>query len=468
MNEEHKENKFYLGIDIGSTKTCAIIGSKNELGEIQIFGSGTSQSKGIKKGRISNIELASKSIREAVADAKRISGLNTTAATVSISGSLVSQTQAKGVVNLVRNEITPQEVERAIGAAIYNADMPKDSKILHEFAFNFIVDGETLVDDPSGMHGQKLAVSVNIFYTSNSNFINIKKTIQKSGLELDSIVLSSYASLLATKHNAVDEDVDGIILLDLGGHTSNSLVSLSNAVQSIKCIPVGSENLTSDLASALKTSHDVASKIKLNHSSLFVEDANGSIQVGSVGDSSKNTIYELTYVQSIAYARIEEVIQILLSDLNHKTNFEHIHSVLITGGFSNVVGLRDLVQEFIPTIPVVSVSPKTNQTELDKPEFSVAVGLLHYASKESANIDIPIVQVPEIIKNKKKVNQSKTTNLSDIKLPLGSEQQVHKGEYYPEEDKAFNPDELFTSLASEVNKPISTWESLKGKFSSMF
>ena len=186
-----------LAIDIGSTKICAIIAEIDESNQVTIQGHGISKSQGIKKGAITNIELSSKAIKKAINDAKRIAGSNIASATVSISNAYAKSLNSTGIVNIPHKDISIKEIDRVMQTALYNANVPTEYDIIHVLPYNFRVDDQDFIEDPFGMNASRMEVDVNIIMTQKSNLSNLQKAVRSAGVEIDSMVLSGYASSIA-------------------------------------------------------------------------------------------------------------------------------------------------------------------------------------------------------------------------------------------------------------------------------
>ncbi len=187
-----------LGIDIGSTKICAIIATCKD-GIPRVIGTGFHKSMGLKKGSITNIEQASRAIKDAVNDARRVAGTNINKAVISISGAYTKSTDSSGIVNIPNNEIGIKEINRVIQTALYNASIPSEYEVIHILPYNFKLDDQDFIDDPMGMSGSRLEVSVRIITAQKSSLGNLKKAIKTAGIEIENIVLASYASSIAVK-----------------------------------------------------------------------------------------------------------------------------------------------------------------------------------------------------------------------------------------------------------------------------
>lgn len=294
--------KPILAIDIGSTKTCALIAEmKGE--DPHITGIGIAKSNGLKKGAITNIELASKSIKGAVSDAKRIAGAEFSEATVSISGAYTKSINSHGIVNVPSGEITLKEINRAIQTALYNANIPSEYETIHVLPYDFKVDEQDFIEDPIDMSGNRLEVSVHIVTVQKSSLENLRKAVKLAGLDISNIVLSAYASSIAVLNQ--DEKELGVAVVDIGGATSNLAVHLGNAIRYNDFLAVGSAHITNDLSMALHTPIRDAEGVKLEYGSLH-SGSNAIIELPIVGNEAEKQEVSLEIVSSVIYARAEE------------------------------------------------------------------------------------------------------------------------------------------------------------------
>ena len=380
--------KPILAIDIGSTKICAIIGEVVN-GKIEIAGYGISKSQGIKKGAISNIELASKSIKEAVDDAKRVAGINPTAATISISGSYVKSLKSSGVVNIPNHEISINEINRVMQTALYNANIPSEFEILHVLPYKFKIDEQDFIEDPNGMNATRMEVDTHIIITNKSNLGNLKKAVNAAGIGISKVVLSGYASSLAVMSN--NDKERGVAVIDLGGQTSNLTIHVGNSIQYNHFSAVGSNHITNDLSIALHTPLDVAEDLKIAKGSLLREPG-GEVRLSVIGDDTNLNLVSLDTVHNIVYSRIEETL-LILSDLVEKSGLKNElgAGIIFTGGMTLIDGTRELAQALIPNTPIRIGKPNgiSNITEdLNSPEFSTVIGLLQYESGKHTEYEL--------------------------------------------------------------------------------
>jgi len=400
-----------LAIDIGSTKVCAIIAEIDDEGKLQVQGHGIAKSQGIKKGAITNIELSSRAIKKAINDAKRIAGSNITSATVSISNAYAKSLNSTGIVNIPHKDISIKEINRVMQTALYNANVPNEYEVVHVLPYNFRVDDQDFIEDPFGMNASRMEVDVNIIMTQKSNLSNLKKAVRSAGVEIDGIVLSGYASAIATMDE--DEKELGVAVIDLGGQTSNLVIHVGNSIRYNDFLGVGSNHITNDLSMALHTPLQIAENVKIRHGNL-VETSNEVIELPIIGDEENRNGVSLEIVHSVIFARVEEALMILAKSLDKSALKEQIGAgIILTGGMTKLKGIRELAQSIFPALPVRIGKPREIDglfDELKDPAFSTVIGLLLYKAGEHTQYEINFQQ--ELLHSK----DVHTDDLGDIKI----------------------------------------------------
>ena len=370
-----------LGIDIGSTKVCAVIAKKDSY-NMKILGVGNAKSEGIRKGVITNIDYASKSIREAVNEAKKVADTQFEKVIVSISGSQIKSVDSDGLVNIPNHEIGMRQISRAMEMANHNANIPQEYEKLHILPYNFIVDNQEFIEDPLGMNGGKLRVQAHIVAVPKSSLNNLKKALKSAGLEADNIVLSSYASSIATLTK--DEKELGVVLIDLGGATCNMAVHSGNSIRHNTFLPIGSTNITSDLAMALHTPLSAAEKVKINFGSLDKNSTTDLIELPKAGEEDLTHEVSLDIARKVILARVDETLGILATSLENSKFKDKIGAgVVLTGGLAKLNGIRELTSAIFYNFPVRVAKPREMEglfETLRDPSFSTAVGLAMYGS----------------------------------------------------------------------------------------
>jgi len=401
-------SKTVLAIDIGSTKICAIIAQINDDNSISITGAGTTKAQGLKKGSITNIELASRSIKAAVDDAKRVSGSDIKTAVVSISGAYTKSLNSNGIVNIQSKEISFKEIERVMQTSLYNANIPNEFDVLHALPYNFKVDDQDYIEDPLGMNASRLEVETHIITTQKSNLNNLKKAVNGAGIEVENIILNSYASSIATLND--DEKELGVAVIDMGGNTSNITIHSGNSIRYNNFLGVGSNHVTSDLSMALHTPLNMADKVKLNYGSLLTP-SNDLIELPIIGDENSTHEVSLEVVHNVIYARVEETLMILAQFIENSGLKDQIGAgVVLTGGFSKMEGIRDLAIATFGSVPVRLAKPIEMDGLFDNlrdPEYSSAIGLVMYSASSYTPYEIDV---------NKRVRHSKETPLEQTSV----------------------------------------------------
>jgi len=435
-----------LAIDIGSTEICAIIAEINQ-GNIQILGHGLAKSQGIKKGAITNIELTSKSIKKAINDAKRIAGSNITSATISISNAYAKSLNSTGIVNISHQDITIKEINRVMQTALYNANIPNEYEVIHVLPYNFRVDDQDYIEDPFGMNASRMEVDVNIIMTQKSNLANLKKAVRSAGVEMDGIVLSGYASAIATS-NENDKEM-GIAVIDLGGQTSNLVVHVGNSIRYNDFLGVGSNHITNDLSMALYTPLHIAEEVKLKHGNLL-ETSSELIELPIIGDEENSNSVSLEVVHSVIFARVEETLMLLAKSLEKSALQEQLHAgIILTGGMTKLDGIKELANSIFAPIPVRIGKPSDIPGLFDAlkdPAYSTVLGLVRYKAGEHTPYEINFQQ--ELLHQK----ENYTDNLEDIKMNHTHEKEMKNKKQIEIEEGKEEESFDFTTLPEHRNE----------------
>ena len=410
-------SRTVLAIDVGSTKICAIIAVINDENDsIQVIGAGTTKAQGLRKGIITNIELASKSIKTAVSDAKRVSGSDIKSAIVSISGAYAKSLNSTGIVNIPNKEITFKEIERAMHASLYNASVPNEYEVLHALPYNFKVDEQDFIEDPLGMNASRLEVETHIITTQKSNLNNLKKAVRGAAIEVENIVLNGYASSIATLNS--DEKELGVAVIDMGGNTSNITIHAGNSIRYNDFLGVGSNHVTSDLSMALHTPSNIADSVKLNYGSLIAP-SNELIELPILGDENSTHEVSLEVVYNVIFARVEETLMILAQFIENSGLKDQMGAgVVLTGGFSRMEGIRDLAVATFGSVPVRLARPIEMDGLFDNlrtPEYSSAIGLIMYSASAYTPYEIDV---------NKKVRHTNETPVLDSSVDFNSEPEI--------------------------------------------
>ncbi len=432
-------SKTVLAIDIGSTKICAIIAEVADDDSVAITGAGVAKAQGLKKGSITNIELASKSIKQALNDAKRVSGNDVKSAIVSISGTYTKSLNSNGIVNIQNKEVSLKEIDRVMQTSLYNANIPNEYDVLHALPFNFKVDDQDFIEDPLGMNASRLEVETHIITTQKANLNNLKKAVRGAGVEVENIVLNGYASAIATLNE--DEKELGVAVIDMGGNTSNIIIHSGNAIRYNDFLGVGSNHVTSDLSMALHTPLNVADSVKLNYGSLLTP-SNDLIELPIIGDEETTHEVSLEVVHNVVYARVEETLMILAQFIENSGLKDQLGAgIVLTGGFSRMEGIRELAVATFGSMPVRLAKPIEMNglfENLMSAEFSSAIGLVMYSAGEYTRYEIDV---------NKRVRHTNETPISQSSVNFSQEPEIPVAPTTEEEQK-----ETMVTLPSKKEK----------------
>ena len=377
-----------VGLDIGTTKICAIIGGINENGMIEILGVGTTPSKGLRRGVIVNIESTVKSIVTAVESAELMSGREITGVFSGIAGNHIEGINSRGVVAVVGRdrEISPEDVDRVIDAGKAIA-FPMDREVLHVIPQEFIVDNQRGVRNPIGMMGVRLEAEVHIITGSVSSAQNIVKCVNRAGFRVDDMVLEPLASAKAVLTN--DEKELGSLLIDLGGGTTDVLVHLDGAPYYTEILAVGGDQVTNDLSIVLKTPNDAAEKIKIASGCCYLDLIHGDEEVSIPGVGGRPpTIRPKREIVQIIEPRMEEILTMVRDKIAVKGYHKLIGGGLVlTGGGSLIPGTIELAQDVFGLPARIGYPVKLGGLveEYYSPMYATGIGLvLHAAGKRDA------------------------------------------------------------------------------------
>lgn len=374
-----------MGLDIGSTKTCALVGEiEEDGGAVKFAALGAAESKGWRKGQIVNLELAVSSIRRAVEEAENIVGVPVESALVGIAGGHVRGVNSRGGITLGQRprEIHRDDVRRAVEAA-KNVSLPEDREVLHVLPQEFFVDAQDNIRDAIGMVGQRLEANVHIVTASATATQNVVNAVNKSGVIVSDTVLEPLASAEACLTQ--DERELGCCLLDIGGGTTELIVFSGGVVRHTAAIAIGGDHFTNDLAVGLRTPIPEAESAKREHACAWREimGADTPIEIGSVGDRPPRTVFARNLCE-IVEPRAHELLTMVREDLRRAGLDSQIPAgIVLTGGGARLRGLIELAEKMF-SLPVRLAAPRglSDITEgVSQPEYSAAVGLVLYGAR---------------------------------------------------------------------------------------
>jgi cell division protein FtsA len=379
------EKNLIVGLDIGTSKVVAIVGEVTPDNEIEIIGLGSHPSRGLKKGVVVNIESTVQSIQRAVEEAELMAGCQIHSVYAGIAGSHVRSLNSHGIVAIRDKEVTPYDVERVIDAARAVA-IPADQKILHILPQEFIIDDQESIREPVGMSGVRLEAKVHMVTGAVSAAQNIIKCVRRCGLEVDDIILEQ----LASSHSVLTDDEKelGVCLVDIGGGTTDIAVFTEGAIRHTAVIPIAGDQVTNDIAVALRTPTQHAEEIKIKYACALTQLASveETIEVPSVGDRPDRRLARQTLAE-VVEPRYEELFTLIQAELR-RSGFEDLCAagVVITGGSSKMEGAVELAEEIFH-MPVRLGMPQYISGLVDvvrNPVYSTGVGLLLFGYQNRA------------------------------------------------------------------------------------
>jgi len=371
------EHNLIVGLDIGTSKVAAIVGEMKEDGEIEVIGIGSQPSRGLKKGVVVNLEATVQSIQRAIEEAELMAGCRIHSVYAGIAGSHISSMNSHGIVAIKEKEVTQSDVDRVIDSARAVA-IPADQKILHILPQEFVIDRQEGIKEPIGMSGIRLEARVHIVTGSVSAAQNIEKCIRRCGLEVDDVILEQLASAHAVL--AEDEKELGVCLVDIGGGTTDIAVFTDGAIRHTAVIPIAGDQVTNDIAVALRTPAQYAEEIKIKYACALTQLAKleETIEVPSIGDRPSRQISRLNLAELVE-PRYEELLLLVQAELR-RSGFEDLIAagIVLSGGSARVEGLVDLAEEIFH-MPVRLGLPQfvTGLGDVIRnPAYSTGVGLL--------------------------------------------------------------------------------------------
>lgn len=394
MMAKKSERNIITGLDIGTSKVVALVGEITPDGEIELIGMGCHPSRGLKRGVVVDIEATVNSIQRAVQEAELMANCEVRSVYTGIAGSHIRSLNSHGIVAIRDNEVSQADVERVIDAAKAVA-IPADQKILHILPQEFIIDNQGSIREPIGMAGVRLEARVHLVTGSVSAAQNIAKCVRRCGLEVNDIILEQ----LASSHAILTEDEKelGVCLVDIGGGTTDIAVFYDGAIQFTAVIPIAGDQVTNDIAMALRTPSKSAEAIKVSHGYAMSELANASqmIDVSSVSERSGRQI-SAKALSDVVSARYEELFTLVRNEIR-RSGFEDLIAagVVLTGGASNVNGAIELA-EMCFEMPVrhgVPQQMKGLADAIQNPAWATSVGLLLHGFQQQyeSGYNVPVL-----------------------------------------------------------------------------
>ncbi len=381
------ENNMIVALDIGTSKVLCLVGELCADGAIEIIGIGSHPSRGLKKGVVVNIESTVSSIQRAVEEAELMAGCKIHSVSVGIAGSHINSLNSHGIVAVRDREVTEYDLERVIDAARAVA-IPADQKILHILPQEYEIDSSEGIKEPLGMSGVRLEAKVHLVTGAVNAAQNIEKCVRRCGLEVDHLVLEQ----LASSYSVLTEDEKelGVCMIDIGGGTSDISIFTGGSIRHTAVIPIAGDQVTNDIAMALRTPTQHAEEIKIKYACALAQLAasDETVKVPGVGDRPARDLSRQALAE-VVEPRYEELFALIQAELR-RSGFEDLIAagIVLTGGTSKMEGAIELAEEIFH-MPVSLATPhgvRGMSDILDSPIYATGIGLLQYAQQDHPGI----------------------------------------------------------------------------------
>jgi cell division protein FtsA len=400
--------KYVVGLDIGTTKICAMV-ARVEAGAPEIMGIGLAGTSGLKKGVVVDIEVTTEAIRKAVSDAEASSGVEIRAAYVGVAGSHIDCLESYGATGIKGAEVTRGDLERVMdsAAALY---LPLDREVLHVLPTDFVIDGQGGIVRPLGMAGARLEANVRVITASHSAVENIAKCCRKAGVDVVATVFQPIASSHAVAH--AEELEAGVAVVDVGGGTTDVAVYKEGGLVHASVLPVGGNHITNDIAVGLRVSQGEAERVKKEHGFVVGEIDSGELIDITLMNGEQRQVPR-HYLKEISRPRCEETLRIISGAVETSADLSGPSCVVLTGGTALMEGL-DRVAEAIFGLPVRIGTPHRGvapqlRDRLASPVYATGVGLVLYGCEAERNSYDGVID--GIVRKVK----GKTRNLLEVK-----------------------------------------------------
>ena len=382
MAHENNHNMI-VGLDIGTSKVVALVSEVTPDGELNIIGIGTSPVRGLKKGVVVNIESTVQSLQAAINEAQKVADCSIHSVFVGIAGSHIRSQNSDGIVAIRNGEVSRADLERVLDAAQAVA-IPADQKVLHTLAQDYMIDNQEGVREPLGMSGVRLEARVHVVTCAINALQNIEKCVSRCDLAVDDIILEQLASASAVLTE--DEQELGVCLVDIGGGTTDIAIFTEGAIRHTAVIPIAGDQVTNDIAMALRTPTQYAEQIKVRYACALAKltGPDETIKVPSVGDRPPRELSRQALAEVIE-PRYEELFSLILAELRRSGYEDMIPAgIVLTGGTAKMEGAVELAEEIFH-MPVRLGSPqgvKGIDDVVRNPIYATAVGLLIYGLRK--------------------------------------------------------------------------------------
>ncbi|MEH6580419.1 MAG: cell division protein FtsA [Halioglobus sp.] len=381
-----QDKRMIVGLDIGTSKVVAIVGELGVDGTIEVVGIGSNPSKGLKKGVVVNIESTVQSIQRAIEEAELMAGCQIHSVYVGIAGSHIRSLNSHGIVAIRDREVYGLDLERVIDAAQAVA-IPADQKVLHILPQEYVIDSQEGIKEPLGMSGVRLEAKVHLVTCAVNAAQNIEKCIRRCGLEVEEVILEQ----LASSYSVLTEDEKelGVCLVDIGGGTTDIAIFTDGSIRHTGVIPIAGDQVTNDIAMALRTPTQHAEEIKIKYACALTQlaGADETIKVPSVGDRPPRDLSRQALAE-VVEPRYDELFTLVQAELR-RSGFEDMvpAGIVLTGGTSKMEGVVELAEEIfhMPVRVGFPASVKGLTDIVRNPIYATGVGLLLYGNQHQAD-----------------------------------------------------------------------------------
>ncbi|HCA25519.1 MULTISPECIES: cell division protein FtsA [Pseudomonadaceae] len=375
-------SRMIVGLDIGTSKVVALVGEIGSDGELEIVGIGSHPSRGLKKGVVVNIESTVQSIQRAIEEAELMAGCQIHSVYAGIAGNHIRSLNSNGIVAIRDREVVQADIERVLDAGQAVA-IPADQKVLHILPQEYVIDNQEGVREPLGMSGVRLEAKVHLVTCALNAVQNIEKCIRRCGLEVEDVILEQLASSYAVLTE--DEKELGVCLVDVGGGTTDIAIFTEGAIRHTAVIPIAGDQVTNDIAMALRTPTQYAEEIKIRYACALAKLAGPeeTIKVPSVGERPPRDLSRQALAE-VVEPRYDELFTLIQAELR-RSGFEDMipAGIVLTGGTAKMEGAIELAEEIFH-MPVRLGMPQEFKGLTDvvrNPIYATGVGLLHYGIK---------------------------------------------------------------------------------------
>jgi len=382
------EASIIVGIDIGTTKVCTLVAQIDENQVLKILGVGIEPSRGMEKGSVINLSDASQAIARSIEKAERTSGIEIDAALVSLAGAHIVSENSRGVVGISGRTIDAEDLIRVVEAA-RAITIPHNREMIHVIHRDFVVDGQSGIRAPIGMHGYRLEVETHVITAAAATIENLRKAVTVAGVHVSQFVLNPLASAEVVLSEAEREM--GVIVCDIGGGTTDMAIYINGDVWHTMVLAVGGNHITSDIAHGLHLPIKQAEEMKLQHghASQVSIGENEAFFVHPFGEENPVQVNRRDLVLIIE-ARIEEIFSLVMQEIK-RSGYDSLlpAGMVLTGGVSNLPGIREVAKR-VTGIPVHLAQPDSLVGMVDRlhaPAYSTSVGLLHWAVMMNEYVD---------------------------------------------------------------------------------